>query len=175
MEQLQELLSLATERNLTPEELVRLAHLAVSTNSVERTVSCLLMGGSHATFNLRSCPELVRQYKKIAKVRSKNTKFRSRTQDKTFKPYDILITSHAVERFVKRWGVPAEDAEKLLCEYALNATPLSTRTRSGQEQWLCENGAVLVVKRDKRLKIPVCVTVLPAPEESDIYPERNSA
>lgn len=175
MARLDELLDLASERNLTPEELERLVQLAVSLNRVEFVVSFLVGHGPVAAFNLRSAPELLRQHSKFAKLRNRANRFRSRAQEMMYRPNDtIIITAHAIDRLVERWNIPFENAESVLIELARGATPLSGRTRLGQEQWLCENGAVIVVKRDRRKKLPVCVTVLPAPEESDIYLERDA-
>lgn len=175
MGRLDELLDWASERNLSEEELQRLVQLAISTNRVEYAVSFLVGHGPVAAFNLRFCPELLRQHSKFSKVRGRANRFRSRVQETMYRSNDtIVITAHAIDRLVERWGVPFENAESTLIELARGATPLSGRTKLGQEQWLCENGAVLVVKRDRRKKLPVCVTVLPAPEESDIYPVQDA-
>jgi hypothetical protein len=80
----------------------------------------------------------------------------------------MVITPHAVERFVKRI-VPDhsyDNARTLLSNRADSAVPLKQKTWGGQE-------ALLVVKRDRGKRDPIVVTVVEPNEdiENEVPPE----
>lgn len=86
----------------------------------------------------------------------------------------ISITSHAVERFVQRHApeMTYGSAKNFLENNAPKAAALKERTIKGDYQWQLEDPyCILVMKRDFRLKMWVCVTVLPEPEGLPINDE----
>jgi hypothetical protein len=80
----------------------------------------------------------------------------------------LIITRHAVDRFVERHAphLTAEQALRFLLQEAPRAAHLKAKTMLGHHQWQLEDpDCVLVMKEDNRRMI--CVTVLPEPEETD--------
>lgn len=84
----------------------------------------------------------------------------------------VVITEHAVSRFVKRHAPQMSEraAKRHLERAAETAAHLKEKTILGQHQWQIEDPhCILVMKQDGRNLI--CVTVLPEPEMPGISME----
>jgi hypothetical protein len=86
----------------------------------------------------------------------------------------LVITTHAIERFRKRWapGLGLSHAKRELLFLATGAVPVRRKTMAGDELWTCkwDEQIVFVVRRDSGERRPICVTVLPPEPEEQSEP-----
>jgi hypothetical protein len=78
----------------------------------------------------------------------------------------LSIMPHAIERYRERWAphLTSKQAREELLILSEGARPEKTRTRGGQELWVANDKTrkiLFVVKRDRRTRERICVTVLP--------------
>jgi hypothetical protein len=77
----------------------------------------------------------------------------------------LSIMPHAVERYRQRWvpHLTYEEARAELSRISEGARPEKNKTHNGQELWVANSDQkiLFVVKRDRRTRERLCVTVLP--------------
>jgi hypothetical protein len=75
----------------------------------------------------------------------------------------FFCTQHAIERFHERVapGLSFPHAKRELILLTESARKTDIRTATGDEVWVCEGGARLVVRKDRRFRQPTVITVLP--------------
>lgn len=161
MERFKELLDRALAEPLTDGELDRLADLAIRARSVEAAVCRMILGGRPALMNLRRAAKLRHAYAdSMGRHRLWSPRGR---QWRIYVPsHRLVITSHALERYIERCGegMSAEEAEARLVTEANMSFRIRRKSRNGHEQWRTPSGAVLVIKRDGAGRPATCVTVL---------------
>lgn len=159
---LDDLISEAGRRNLSGPELDELARLAAAHGAVRETVGRLMTAGPPGAFNLR----MARRLRELHSERTSFLPVASRQGPSgiafTSSGPSISFSTHAVEQYVTRVrpDLTFDDAAVALTEDAASATRMRAKTVSGEEQWTCPSGAVLVVRRDGPGKPAACVTVL---------------
>jgi len=85
---------------------------------------------------------------------------------------DIVISDHAVERFVQRHApeMSFNEAKSLLIRRSLDAVPLKQKTINGDNQWQISNPDIVLVGKYVRGRV-ICKTILPEAEFKGIPEE----
>jgi hypothetical protein len=170
------MLTEAVARRLDETELDHLADLARDSGDVGVVIGRLMTGGPTATTNLRFATKLRRYHaagasrqgtaEDFAAVKAADREIHATSTSGLW----VTFSPHAVERFVERMGlghVGIDEASAMLREEASRSTVLRARTITGEEQWLCPNGAVLVIRRDGSGRPGFCTTILDGPSGSN--------
>lgn len=159
---LEDLLSEAGRRSLSGDELEELARLASESGSVPDAVGRLMSSGPRGALNLRMASKL----RELHSERTSSLPLASRQRRgavvETRSGPPISFSTHAVEQYMLRVrpDLTFDEAAVALASEAESASKMRARTASGQEQWACRSGAILVIKRDGPGLPAACVTVL---------------
>lgn len=179
---LDELLDAACGRLLTPEEQARLAEEATAEGAVQRAIGRLMSGGPTALLNLRQASALRqaqhtdrRTPEDFLAIKERDRITLNGLSGSTTMGFKVTFSHHAIERYIERClsdgvVIPVEDASEKLSEEARHAKQLKAKTATGEEQWQCPSGAVLIIRRDGSGKPAFCTTVLNAPS-GDMHPK----
>lgn len=160
--ELDELLSQAAVRRLSEAELDALARLASADGSVGQAIGRLINAGPTGALNLRHASLLRRMHAERVPSGLPSAPPRRGSMIETRSGPYISFSTHAVEQYMVRVrpDLTFDQAASELASEAEGASRMRARTASGEEQWLCRSGAVLVVKRDGPGAPGACVTVL---------------
>ena len=164
MSRLEEVLEVATGKELDASDLAELTQLAINSNSVQKVVETLLCSGPKALLNLRHASDLRQAHAGV--MRTSRSRVGPRVDQKVVTgPIKCGYSAHAIERFIGRFmeqgtHIERDKAEELFQEELNQATRMKTRTSRGDEQWLTPCGAVVVVKRDGKGRPGIVATVL---------------
>lgn len=159
--ELEELLTQASVRRLTDAELDALARLSAAADSVGATIGRLINSGQTGALNLRHAALLRRMHsERVPSVRIVRQGRGAFTGTRCGP--SLSFSTHAVEQYMLRVrpDLSFDDAAVELASESERASRMRARTRSGEEQWACASGAILVVKRDGPGAPGACVTVL---------------